>query len=74
MFFLKEISIEKVIKSDLDNIKIDGEGIELSKYLEFFYYFINVVCFICNKYSKDGEYLLVIKCIKENVFFIEKKG
>lgn len=57
MFFSKEISIEKVIKSDLDNIKIDGEGIELSKYLEFFDYFINVVCFICNEYSKDDEYL-----------------
>lgn len=57
VFFSKEIGIEKVIKSDLDNIKIDGEGIELSKYLEFFDYFINVVCFICNKYSKDNEYL-----------------
>lgn len=70
MFFLKEIDIEKVKESDSNNLKIDGEG----KYLEFFNYFINVVCFICNKYSKDGEYLLVIKCIKENVFFIEKKG
>lgn len=58
MFFLKEIDIEKVIESsDLNNLKIDGEGMELSKYLEFFDYFINVVCFICNKYSKDDEYL-----------------